>query len=218
MKDPEKSLTSLLVTINNLFSKLEASIGHLHSLRQVFMGVLGNIRFSSDHYQLLCYCLRLCSASIFIYIFLPILFLVNEILNSFSCADYAEWFICWWELFISFTTTGTARSQSRRVSTDRMWNKRFCKFGLPKFTKARWVHKSSGKDSVDLCYFIIVNNYLLFHLSMDCFIILWFFVSYLSFITIGGWTPKTQENNPVLDAVCMWSHWLVSFFSVAGTT
>ncbi|XP_048234521.1 protein DGS1, mitochondrial isoform X2 [Ricinus communis] len=35
VKDPEKSFSSLLVTINGLFSNLEASIGHLHATRQV---------------------------------------------------------------------------------------------------------------------------------------------------------------------------------------
>lgn len=35
VKDPENSLPSLLVTINGLFSNLEASIGHLHATRQV---------------------------------------------------------------------------------------------------------------------------------------------------------------------------------------
>ncbi|KAM7276521.1 hypothetical protein ACFE04_018387 [Oxalis oulophora] len=34
LKDPEKSLPSLLVTIGNLFSKLEASIGQLHTIDQ----------------------------------------------------------------------------------------------------------------------------------------------------------------------------------------
>lgn len=33
--DPENKLPSLLVTINELFSTLEASVGHLHALRQV---------------------------------------------------------------------------------------------------------------------------------------------------------------------------------------
>lgn len=35
VEDPEKLLPFLLVTINDLFSKLEASIGHLHATRQV---------------------------------------------------------------------------------------------------------------------------------------------------------------------------------------
>ena len=35
VKHPEKSLLSLLVTINGLFSKLEASIGHFHTVCQV---------------------------------------------------------------------------------------------------------------------------------------------------------------------------------------
>ncbi|XP_052185734.1 protein DGS1, mitochondrial [Diospyros lotus] len=34
VKDPEKSLPFLLVTINDLFSKLEASISHLHAIHQ----------------------------------------------------------------------------------------------------------------------------------------------------------------------------------------
>ncbi|OIT23017.1 PREDICTED: protein DGS1, mitochondrial-like isoform X2 [Nicotiana attenuata] len=34
VKDPEKSLSSLLVAINELFLKLEASIGHFHAMRQ----------------------------------------------------------------------------------------------------------------------------------------------------------------------------------------
>ncbi|XVF47214.1 hypothetical protein PTKIN_Ptkin03bG0091300 [Pterospermum kingtungense] len=34
VKDPEKSLSSVMVILNGLFSKLEASIGHLHALRQ----------------------------------------------------------------------------------------------------------------------------------------------------------------------------------------
>lgn len=35
VKDPEKSVASLLVKINDLFLKLEASIGHFHATRQV---------------------------------------------------------------------------------------------------------------------------------------------------------------------------------------
>lgn len=35
VKDPEKSLSSLLVDMNDLFLKLEASIGHFHAVRQV---------------------------------------------------------------------------------------------------------------------------------------------------------------------------------------
>lgn len=35
--DPEQKLPSLLVTISDLFSTLEASIGHLHATRQVCM-------------------------------------------------------------------------------------------------------------------------------------------------------------------------------------
>lgn len=35
VKDPEKSLPELLVTINGLFSKLEASISHFHAAHQV---------------------------------------------------------------------------------------------------------------------------------------------------------------------------------------
>ncbi|KAE8673641.1 Dgd1 suppressor 1 isoform 2 [Hibiscus syriacus] len=34
VKDPEKSFPSIACTLNSLFSKLEASIGHLHTLRQ----------------------------------------------------------------------------------------------------------------------------------------------------------------------------------------
>ncbi|KAE8676440.1 60S ribosomal protein L36 [Hibiscus syriacus] len=34
VKDPEKSFSSIACTLNSLFSKLEASIGHLHMLRQ----------------------------------------------------------------------------------------------------------------------------------------------------------------------------------------
>ena len=39
VKDPENSLPLLLVTINDIFSNLEASIGHLHAMRQVTMNV-----------------------------------------------------------------------------------------------------------------------------------------------------------------------------------
>jgi len=35
--DPEAELPSLLVTISDLFSTLEASIGHLHAVRQVYI-------------------------------------------------------------------------------------------------------------------------------------------------------------------------------------
>ena len=35
VKDPEKSLPLLLFTIDGLFSKLEASIGHIHAIRGV---------------------------------------------------------------------------------------------------------------------------------------------------------------------------------------
>lgn len=39
VKDPEKLLPFLLVTIDGLFSKLEASIGHLHAMSQVTLTV-----------------------------------------------------------------------------------------------------------------------------------------------------------------------------------
>lgn len=35
VRDPESSLHSLLIRINGLFFKLEASVGHLHAERQV---------------------------------------------------------------------------------------------------------------------------------------------------------------------------------------
>lgn len=35
VSNPEKSLPSLLVVVNDLFLKLEASIGHLHAVSQV---------------------------------------------------------------------------------------------------------------------------------------------------------------------------------------
>ena len=37
VEDPETKLPSLLVTISVLFSTLEASIGHLHATRQVYI-------------------------------------------------------------------------------------------------------------------------------------------------------------------------------------
>ncbi|XP_027329358.1 protein DGS1, mitochondrial isoform X2 [Abrus precatorius] len=42
MTDPEKKLPFLLVTINNMFSTLEASIGHLHAMRQSDSSVDGS--------------------------------------------------------------------------------------------------------------------------------------------------------------------------------
>uniref|UniRef100_A0A2N9FXL1 Uncharacterized protein n=1 Tax=Fagus sylvatica TaxID=28930 RepID=A0A2N9FXL1_FAGSY len=42
VKDPENSLASLLVTINGLFSNLEASIGQLHAMRQSDSSVEGS--------------------------------------------------------------------------------------------------------------------------------------------------------------------------------
>lgn len=45
VNDPEKSLSSLLVTINGLFSKLEAAIGHLHATRQSDSSVDGSYSF-----------------------------------------------------------------------------------------------------------------------------------------------------------------------------
>ncbi|KAK3023695.1 hypothetical protein RJ639_044305 [Escallonia herrerae] len=44
-KDPENSLPLLLVTVNGLFSKLEASIGHLHAMRQPDSSVDGSYSF-----------------------------------------------------------------------------------------------------------------------------------------------------------------------------
>ncbi|KAL7198467.1 hypothetical protein ACSBR2_020873 [Camellia fascicularis] len=45
VKHPEKSLPSLLVTINGLFSKLEASIGHFHAVCQSDSSVDGSYSF-----------------------------------------------------------------------------------------------------------------------------------------------------------------------------
>uniref|UniRef100_A0A5B7BSF1 Nuclear control of ATPase protein 2 n=1 Tax=Davidia involucrata TaxID=16924 RepID=A0A5B7BSF1_DAVIN len=45
VKDPERSLPSLLVTINGLFLKLEASIGHFHATRQSDSSVDGSYSF-----------------------------------------------------------------------------------------------------------------------------------------------------------------------------
>ncbi|KAK7847380.1 protein DGS1, mitochondrial isoform X2 [Quercus suber] len=42
VKDPENSLPSLLVTINDIFTNLEASIGHLHAMRQSDSSVEGS--------------------------------------------------------------------------------------------------------------------------------------------------------------------------------
>ncbi|XP_050282783.1 protein DGS1, mitochondrial [Quercus robur] len=42
VKDPENSLPLLLVTINDIFSNLEASIGHLHAMRQSVYSVEGS--------------------------------------------------------------------------------------------------------------------------------------------------------------------------------
>ncbi|KAK3019113.1 hypothetical protein RJ639_003795, partial [Escallonia herrerae] len=44
-KDPENSLPLLLVTVNGLFSKLEASIDHLHAMRQPDSSVDGSYSF-----------------------------------------------------------------------------------------------------------------------------------------------------------------------------
>lgn len=35
VKEPDKSVPSLLVAINDLFLNLESSIGHFHAMRQV---------------------------------------------------------------------------------------------------------------------------------------------------------------------------------------
>ncbi|KAM7502458.1 hypothetical protein LguiB_001362 [Lonicera macranthoides] len=45
VKDPEKSLPLLLFTIDSLFSKLEASIGHIHAIRRTNSSVDGNYSF-----------------------------------------------------------------------------------------------------------------------------------------------------------------------------
>ncbi|KAF2291803.1 hypothetical protein GH714_035669 [Hevea brasiliensis] len=45
VKDPGKSFPSLLVTINGLFSNLEASIGHLHAIRRTNSSVDGSYSF-----------------------------------------------------------------------------------------------------------------------------------------------------------------------------
>ncbi|CAL5419883.1 unnamed protein product [Camellia sinensis] len=45
VKHPEKSLPSLLVTINGLFSKLEASIGHFHTVCQSDSSIDGSYSF-----------------------------------------------------------------------------------------------------------------------------------------------------------------------------
>ncbi|XP_059665453.1 protein DGS1, mitochondrial [Cornus florida] len=45
VKNPEKSLPSLLITINGLFSKLQSSIGHLHATRQIDSSVDGSYSF-----------------------------------------------------------------------------------------------------------------------------------------------------------------------------
>ncbi|KAK6925507.1 Nuclear control of ATP synthase 2 [Dillenia turbinata] len=45
VKDPVKSLPSILVTLDDLFSKLEASIGHLHAEHQIDSSVDGTYSF-----------------------------------------------------------------------------------------------------------------------------------------------------------------------------
>lgn len=42
-EDPEKSFSSLMHTLNGLFSKLDVSIGHLHALRQVYISLIAFI-------------------------------------------------------------------------------------------------------------------------------------------------------------------------------
>lgn len=51
--NPEKELPSLLVTISDLFSTLEASIGHLHAVREVYID-------KAVHFCLLSLCFHLC--------------------------------------------------------------------------------------------------------------------------------------------------------------
>jgi nuclear-control-of-ATPase protein 2 len=45
VKDPEKTLPLLLTNIDNLFAKLEASIGHIHATRRINSSVDGNYSF-----------------------------------------------------------------------------------------------------------------------------------------------------------------------------
>lgn len=55
-EDPEKSFSSLMHTLNGLFSKLDASIGHLHALRQVYISLVAFIlqcfQSFAEHFRL----------------------------------------------------------------------------------------------------------------------------------------------------------------------
>ena len=65
VEDPETKLPLLLVTINVLFSTLEASIGHLHATRQVYIN------------KVFCFCLfRLC---FHLCILLPLISMIHDL-------------------------------------------------------------------------------------------------------------------------------------------
>lgn len=124
---------SLLVTINALFSKLEASIGHLHARHQVSVWnkiysfitlvlVVVSSPFSCQIYQGMCW---KCS-SIFHF--------------SLSCNDYADWFIDWCKQLISTTVWETVKSKSRRISMDWLWNQECYKLGLSKSKQVGLLH------------------------------------------------------------------------------
>lgn len=51
VEDPEKSFPPLLAAINRLFSNLEASIGHLHAIRQVEKLTYDDCSFSPSLWQ-----------------------------------------------------------------------------------------------------------------------------------------------------------------------
>jgi len=52
--DPETELPTLLVKMSDLFSTLEASIGHLHAMREVYI-------YKVVHFCLFSLCFHLCT-------------------------------------------------------------------------------------------------------------------------------------------------------------
>lgn len=85
VRDPQKSLPELLVTINGLFSKLEASISYFHAVHQV--------NFLS--YNLFLWDFPYCSCHSFCYVSFPFLSLLNFQLYSSLHTNREKCILLW---------------------------------------------------------------------------------------------------------------------------
>lgn len=143
-KDPDQSLPSLLVTINALFSKLEASIGHPHEIYKVcYHKLLGLANlcltlYSPTHLSNILFNLWIKTVFFFFGKMNGNCFCYNFLFEcDFGFLKYnafAEWIFCFrgWEQHILPSLWQISWDQWGAVKVNILWSKRFDQYDLSK--------------------------------------------------------------------------------------